>query len=223
MRSEKLQIAALALLMAATPAPALPRSDGAQAKSRGAKKAERQAEKEQRRAGRQEQLREHQALRPGRPGSAEMPPLWMQRLQGMSPEQQQRFLQNNEHFNRLPPERQARIRQNLERWNRLTPELQQEFILRQQRLQRLTPDQRHRLEDEIMPRWRQLPPDRRQAIRRRLSVLGQLDENERAAKLNDENFLQGMSPEDRSLLRDLASFRLGPPPEHNDPPPEDQP
>ena len=73
------------------------------------------------------------AMRPGinsgNPGANlnNLPPRAIERLQDMPPDQQERFLQNNQRFQNLPPEQQARIRQRLQAWNRLTPSQQQEF------------------------------------------------------------------------------------------------
>jgi len=41
-----------------------------------------------------------------------LPPKWIEKLRDMPPEQQQRFMENNEQFQKLPPERQQQIRQN---------------------------------------------------------------------------------------------------------------
>src|ERR1700680_210734 len=61
-----------------------------------------------------------------------LPPRWVERLQGMSPAEQERFLSNNARFRSLPPERQAQIRQRLQIWNGLTPEQHQAVLEREQ-------------------------------------------------------------------------------------------
>lgn len=158
-----------------------------------------------------------QKLRP------EVPPRWMERLQRMSPEEQERFLNNNERFRGLPPGRQAEVRRNLERWNRLTPDEQEALRQRHRVLERMTPEQRSRFREEIWPRWQQLGPERRHAIGQRLGVLHNLSESERAARLQDQDFLKGLSLEEQQLLRDLAELRLGLPPDRTEPPPEHPP
>ncbi len=131
---------------------------------------------------------------------AGMPPRWMERLREMPPEEQERFMNNNERFQQLPLER-AEVRKREEVWRQMSPE-----------------QQRHVRED-LLPKWQQLPPERRQAILRRLSALRNLSESERVAKLNDSAFLQGLNPEDRGTLRELAGLRVGTPPE----PPQENP
>ena len=148
-----------------------------------------------------------------------VPPRWMERLQDMSPAQQDRFLNNNERFQNLPPERQALIRRRLQWWNGLTPEQRLAIRERQRIWEQMAPEKQRHVRDELLPKWRQLPPDRRQAIVERLHLLHRLSEAERTAKLNDLSFLAGLSPEDREMLRELSHLRVGNAPE----PPQENP
>jgi hypothetical protein len=144
-----------------------------------------------------------------------LPPKWVDRLQSMPPQEQERFMQNNERFKSLPPDRQEQIRRQLGNWNRMTPQQQEDFRRREQALEQMTPEQRRYFIQELGPRFKQLPMERRQAIRRRLNVLSGLSEAQREARLNDPNFLRGLSPDDQKMLRDLSKLRLGavePPP-----------
>ncbi len=138
-----------------------------------------------------------------------VPPPWLERLQEMSPEEQERFLNNNERFKSLLPERQANIRERLRQWNALTPQQRAAVRERQGVWQQMTPEQRRYVREELLPKWQLLPPDRRQALLRRLHTLHNLSEAERDAKLNDETFMEGLSPEDRIMLRELARLRVG--------------
>src|SRR5713101_5250533 len=88
-----------------------------------------------------------------------------------------------------------------------------------ERLREMSPEQQRHVREDLLPKWQQLPPERRQAILRRLSALRNLSESERVAKLNDSAFLQGLNPEDRGTLRELAGLRVGTPPE----PPQENP
>lgn len=152
---------------------------------------------------------------------AGLPPRWMQRLQEMSPEEQERFLNNNERFKGLPPERQAQIRRRLQQWNSLTAEQQRALREREGVWERMSLEQRRRVREEILPRWQQLAPERRQAILRRLRELRDLTDSERAVKLNDSAFLSGLSPEEQGLLRDLSNLRVRTPEPPQDNPPLD--
>jgi hypothetical protein len=75
--------------------------------------------------------------------------------------------------------------------------------------QRLTPVQRDHIRNDVLPRWNQLPPDRKRAIQNRLGVLKNMPEYARNQHLNDPNFTRGMSEEDKSTLRDLSHLHVG--------------
>ena len=144
----------------------------------------------------------------------DMPPAWAERLQGMTPEQQEKFLNNNARFRTLPPPQQAQIRQRLQAFNRLTPEQQQEVIRNNRVWQQMTPAQQLYVRQTLLPAWRDFPPARRQAVLGKLRDLRGLSDSERTAKLNDEAFLDGLNPDERQMLRDLSNLRItgaGPP------------
>ena len=138
-----------------------------------------------------------------------LPPKAIERLQDMPPSRQEQFLRNNERFNSLPPQQQAQIRQRLEAWNRLTPDQQQALRDRQRVWEQMTPDQRQYVQQSLFPRWKQLPPARRQALLQRLHSLRNMSEEDRQAKLDDPAFIQGLNPEDREMLGQLAHLHVG--------------
>jgi len=63
--------------------------------------------------------------------------------------------------------------------------------------------------NEVLPKWQQMPPERRQAIQQRLRVLQNMPESARNQRLNDPNFTRGMSDEDRATLHDLSHLHVG--------------
>jgi len=93
------------------------------------------------------------------------------------------------------PAEQQRIKRGLENWTRLTPE------------------QQNHIKNNVLPKWRQLPPDRQRAIGSRLNVLQNMPESARNQHLSDPNFTRGMSEDDKSMLRDLAHQHVGGAPE----------
>ena len=140
-------------------------------------------------------------------GMAGLPPKWVENMRTMSPEEQDRFMQNNETFKNLPPERQQQIRQNLQKWNNLTPEQQTALRQREAVLEQMTPGQRQYFNQTVLPKWQAMPQDRRQAINRHLAMLGRMGPETQQSALNDPRFLQGLSPDEQSMLRDLNSLR----------------
>jgi hypothetical protein len=148
------------------------------------------------------------AMPPGR-NPNNLPPKAIERLQDMPPARQEQFLRNNQRFLGLPPEQQAQIRQRLEAWNRLTPGQQQALRDRQRVWEQMTPEQQRNVRQSLLPRWQQLPPARRQALLQRLHSLRNMSEVDRQAKLNDPAFVEGLNPEDREMLGQLAHLHVG--------------
>src|SRR5580692_8858047 len=84
---------------------------------------------QQRRAERQAQRQAQAASRGARPPNAPataapkgqpnvrsmdgLPPKWVDNMRNMTPDEQQRFMQNDARFTNLPPQRQEQIRNNL--------------------------------------------------------------------------------------------------------------
>jgi hypothetical protein len=73
----------------------------------------------------------------------------------------------------------------------------------------MTPEQQRYVRQSLLPRWQQLPPLRRQALLQRLHSLRNMSEEDRQTKLNDPAFVQGLNPEDREMLGQLAHLHVG--------------
>lgn len=130
-----------------------------------------------------------------------------QRLRDMSPQEQERFLQNNQRFQSLPPERQAQIRRNLQKWNNLSPAEKDRLSHVDNRWEQMTPQQRDLYQNHILPKWQQMSPDRRQLINGRLHTLQAMPPAAQERALNDPRFMQGLSPDEQGVLRNLVSLR----------------
>jgi len=128
----------------------------------------------------------------------------------MSPEERERFLQNDQRFRSLPPEQQAKIRENFEKWNRLSPEQKEKLNQNAEALAKLTPEQRQTIRTQLLPQWRQLTPERRQELKQRLGTLNGMGDADRNQRLNDPNFYEGLSPREHDVLKQLGEYRLTP-------------
>jgi hypothetical protein len=137
------------------------------------------------------------SINPNRPPSAYTPPP-PKRFNSLPRQEQQKILQNNKSFEKLPPAQKQQMREAAANWSRLTPE------------------QRNHVKNDVLPQWKQLPPERQRAIQQRLGVLQNMPESARNQHLNDPNFTRGMSEEDKAMLRDLSHLHVGAP----DPPRE---
>ena len=78
-----------------------------------------------------------------------------QNLRDMSPQEQQRYMQNNERFRSLPPQQQAQIRNNLQKWNNLSPTERNAMNDRARTWQRMSPQQRQYVQSNLLPKWQQ--------------------------------------------------------------------
>ena len=83
------------------------------------------------------------------------------------------------------------------------------FRERAQVWEKMTPYQRDHVRNDVLPRWKQMAPERRQAIQQRLRVLQNMPESARNRRLNDPNFTRGMNDEDLATLRDLSHLHVG--------------
>jgi Protein of unknown function (DUF3106) len=142
---------------------------------------------------------------------AELPPKWVDNLRDMPPDQQERFMRNNEKFQSLPPERQAQIRKNLEKWNSLSPEQQNRIRATERMLENLTPEQREHFRNDIVPTLASMPPGRRARVIGHWRRLQGMTPDQQQAALSDPRFMQGLTPDEQGMVRDLNS--LGAPPE----------
>lgn len=138
---------------------------------------------------------------------------WVQSMRSLSPAQRERYFQNSPAFRNLPPEKQSNIRQQFSRWDRMTPQQRADQLDRERVWRNLTPQQKDHIRNDVLPAWRQMPSDRRQAIEQRLRVLQNMPESARNQRLNDPSFTKGMSEEDKAMLHDLSHMHIGSAPE----------
>jgi hypothetical protein len=116
-------------------------------------------------------------------------------------------------FNELSPQEQKKVVENYNKQKNLTPAQIPEINDRIKTWQNLTPEQRNHIKNDVVPKWKQLPPDRQRAISQRLGVLKNMPASARNQHLNDPNFTRGMSEEDKATLKDLSHMHVGGPPE----------
>jgi hypothetical protein len=128
---------------------------------------------------------------PNRPPSSYTPPQPQRKFSDLPPQDRQRIIENNNKYRNLPPAQRQELRDRAEQWNRLTPQ------------------QQSHIRNEVLPKWKQMPVERRQAIRQRLRVLQNMPESARNQRLNDPEFTRGMSEDDKATLRDLSHLHVG--------------
>jgi hypothetical protein len=147
------------------------------------------------------------------------PKPFVDQMRDFSPQQRERVLQNSRTFQNLAPEQQTRIRNQFNQWDRMSPQQRADLREKEDTWRNLTPQQRDYIKGDVMPRWRQVPWQRQQAIQQKLGVLQNMPESARNRRLADPNFTRGMSDEDRAMMHDLSHLHVGgaPDPPGNEP------
>jgi hypothetical protein len=130
---------------------------------------------------------------------------WLQNHKALSPEQQEKLLQNDPHFKRLPPERQAELRERLRKFNSLTPEQRERALNRMQWMASLSPEQRQQIR-QSNERLQTLPQDRQVMVHKALRHLRQMDPQEREQVLNSDRFKSTFSEQEQGILKQLSSI-----------------
>jgi Protein of unknown function (DUF3106) len=143
-------------------------------------------------------------------GMAGLPPKWVDRLRDMSPEEQERFMRNNQRFQNLPPARQAQIRRNMETWNRLSPTERNAIRDRERTWEQMSPEQRRYVQDVLLPKWQGMPQERRTLLNGRLHVLQGMTPAQQQEALKSPQFMQGLSSDEQQMLREVNSLRNPP-------------
>ena len=135
-----------------------------------------------------------------------LPPKFVEKLRDLPPEEQERFMQNNEKFQGLPALRQAQIRQNLQKWNALPQEQKERIRATETMLENATPEQREHFQNYIVPKLEQMPPLRRARVINHWRRLQGLTPAEQQSALRDPGFMGNLSPDEQSVVRDLNSM-----------------
>lgn len=120
-------------------------------------------------------------------------------IERMTPEQQERFL------NSLPPDRRAQARRRLEAWKSMSSD-ERERVRQEYSQFRVLPAERQQRIRELFAEFTKLPPRRRVMMRREVAMLRQLDPDERAARINAEEFRNRFSADEHHLLTELSEL-----------------
>jgi hypothetical protein len=144
---------------------------------------------------------------------------WLREHQNLAPDQQEKLLQSDPGFKRLPAERQAKMLENLRKFNSLPPQQQQRILNRMDFMESLTPQQREQIR-QSQQTLQGLPQDRQIMIHKALRHLRQMDPQQRQEVLNSDRFKSMFSDQERGILGQLAAIN---PPEGEGPNPQQGP
>jgi hypothetical protein len=152
-----------------------------------------------------------------RPPQPQQPHLgeWMQNHQHLSPQDQERALQNEKGFRSLPPQQQQRLANRLHDLNNLPPDARQRVLNRTEALERLSPQQRQQVRG-AMQSMATLPADRQRVVGQAFRELRNVPPDQREAILNGGRYRGQMSDQERSVLNGLFQVQPILPSSHDD-------
>ena len=134
---------------------------------------------------------------------------WLRRYKDMPPAEQERELQDDPVFQRLPAEKQQILRQRLQHFSTLPPQQQLRMLNRMETWEHLTPEQKQQAR-QIYGQMQQLPPDRRRSVRTAIRHLADMPPQQREQVINSERFKGMFSDQEREMMRGAARLPLAP-------------
>jgi hypothetical protein len=126
---------------------------------------------------------------------------WMNQHRNLTPDQQQRALDNEPGFRQLPQATQQRMHNHLAQLNAMNPQTRERTQNHIEWMERLSTDQRSQVRGS-MEQLGSLPPDQRRQVAQSFRNLRALPPEQRGAALNSPQY-QYMNPAQRSALNNL--------------------
>jgi len=143
------------------------------------------------------------------PGAAQHPGPkpgdWLRQHQNLTPDQQEKLLENDPNFKKLSPERQAELKERLRKFNSLTPEQRERALNRMEYMGSLPQQQREQIR-EAQKTLQGLPPDRQVMVHKALRHLRQMPPEERQKVMNEDRFKSMFSEQERGVLGQLSAI-----------------
>jgi hypothetical protein len=140
-------------------------------------------------------------------------PEFIQKNQGLSPQEQQRRLRQEPGFSQLSQEQQRKVQETLNRVNQMPPDQRQRNLERNENMERLPPQRQQQIRASAT-RMTQMPPDRQQMVKDAIRNLRNVPPGLRQSQLNSPQYSH-LSPEERGVVGDLLAIE----PYHPPPPP----
>jgi Protein of unknown function (DUF3106) len=134
---------------------------------------------------------------------------WLRRYKDLSPEEQERALQNDPAFRRLPAERQQILRQRLQHFSSLPPQQQLRMLNRMETWEHLTPEQKQQAR-QIFQQMRQLTPDRRRQVMTAVRDLRTMPPDQREQVIDSPRFRSNFSDQELGMIRGASHLPLAP-------------
>jgi Protein of unknown function (DUF3106) len=130
---------------------------------------------------------------------------WLERHSGLSPQEQEKALQNEPGFNRLPPETQQRLLGRLQQLNRMPPAQRQRMVDRIEVMERMSPEMRQEVRSSVQE-FRTLPADRQRLMRKAFRDLKEYPPEQRQAMMSSGQFQAQFTPQERGILGNMLAL-----------------
>ncbi len=135
---------------------------------------------------------------------------WLRDHKDMPLDQQEKLLEKDPGFQKLPPQRQAELKDRLRKFNSLTPAQRDRALNRMQFMASLSPAQRKELR-EANQQLQTLPDDRKVMVHKALRNLRHMSPQQRQQELQSDRFKSTFSDQEQGIVKRLAE--ITPPPE----------
>jgi hypothetical protein len=129
---------------------------------------------------------------------------WLAGHQNQSVGDQQRSLQQEPGFSRLPQPQQQRLLNHLQQLDSMPPQQRQRTLNRIENMERLSPAKRQEVRGAAQ-QMGQLPPDRKQSVQRAFRELRSVPPAERQQMLDSPEYRSQYSGQERGILSNLLS------------------
>jgi hypothetical protein len=150
----------------------------------------------------QKQSRNSGGLRVQGPGGQQHPHMgdWLRLNRGKSFDQQQKSLESDPDFKKLPPERQERLKQRLQNFNNLPPDQQQRILQRIDKFEHMTPQQRAQAR-ALWDRMRLFPQERRGLVRQQIHAFAAMPPDQRQRAMNTDEYKAQFNSDERDVIQ----------------------
>ena len=132
---------------------------------------------------------------------------WLRRYIQLSPEQQEKKLEQDKQFQELSPARQQLLRNRLNKFNSMSPDEKDRVLNRMEVFEHLTPAQQKRAQD-LYGQFRSLDQERRKAVMQELWKMSDMSPEDREKTLNSDRLKNSYSEQERQLMKGLNNLGL---------------
>ncbi len=137
----------------------------------------------------------HQIIRGEGPHNGD----WLRNTMRLPPQEQQRRLEQDQHFRQLPQQRQQQLRERLQKFNAMQPQQQQRVLNRMEMIEHLRPEQQ-RQAVALFGQFRAMDPQRKEQMRSTLRQMRTMTPDARERMMNSPDTRARYSPQEIQML-----------------------